>query len=127
VEADENPEGWTRAEWARFFLDHDEPAAAARQLGAGDDLAVDEAAFPDLARELHRQGLAALYEDGWAYVYTIEDALAVVAELERDAGAGGDRRPPARSPAQLEPRRPAIRAANAPSSGLRARTSRQAG
>jgi hypothetical protein len=115
VDQGDDGESWTRGEWARWYLDHDDAGAAAEQLDDGDDLALEESAFPDLARALHRRGLAALYEDGWAYVHTPAGALTVLAEIERDAVASGGRLPPARSPAPAEMRRPAIRAAKAPS------------
>jgi hypothetical protein len=113
VDAGDEGEGWSRADRARWYLDHDDAAAAALELGAGDDLAVDEVVFPDLARALHGQGLAALFEDGYAYVYTPADALRMLAEIERDSVTSGGRLPPARSPAPAELRRPAIRAVRA--------------
>jgi hypothetical protein len=113
VDAGDEGEGWSRADWARWYLDHDDAAAAARELDAGDDLALDEAAFPDLARALHRQGLAALFEDGYAYVYTPAEGIRMLAEIERDSVTSGARLPPARSPAPVWPRRPAIRAVRA--------------
>lgn len=110
---------WTRAERARWFLDHDDAAAAALELEAGDDLAIDEEG--DLARALDRRGLVAIFEDGWAYVHTPAQALAVMAEIERDAIASGGRLPPARSPAPSTARRPPIRAAKALAEAAEAR------
>jgi hypothetical protein len=127
VDRGDEGEGWCRADWARWYLDHDDPAAAALELSAGDDLALDEASFPDLARALHAQGLAAIYEDGYAYVYTPDEAIRMLAEDERDAMASGARLPPARSPAPAWLPRPAIRAPRAPGAASASRARRPAG
>jgi hypothetical protein len=127
VDAGYDGEGWSRADWARWYLDHDDAAAAALELAAGDDLALDEASFPDLARALHGRGLAALFEDGHAYVYTPAEALRMLAEIERDSVTSGGRQPPARSPAPACLRRPAIRAARASGAAPAPRTHRTAG
>jgi hypothetical protein len=80
-------EWWTRAEWARWFIDHDEVDEAARVLEPGDELALGHSAFQDLAAALARRGLAASYEAGRL-------------QVRPPALAGGARKPPARiSPA----------------------------
>ena len=91
---DREEPGWSRSEWARWWIDHDEIDEAARALEAGDVLVVGKADFLDLSAALRRRGLVARYEDGAAFVYTATQ------EGEGDA-ATLDRRPPLRStPAQ---------------------------
>ena len=89
--------GWSRTEWARWFLEHDEVDEAARVLQPGDELAVTKIDFRDLAAALGRRGLAALYEDGCAFVYTPEEARAVQTKMAVEAAAASERRPATRS------------------------------
>jgi hypothetical protein len=74
---------WTRAEWARWFIDHDEVDEAARVLEPGDELALGPTAYLDLAAALSRRGLAASYEQGCLRV-------------RASAATEGGRKPPAR-------------------------------
>jgi hypothetical protein len=55
---------WTRAEWARWFIDHDDVDEAARVLEVGDQLALGRSDYLDLAAALQRRGLSAGYELG---------------------------------------------------------------
>jgi hypothetical protein len=85
---------WSRSEWARWWLDHNEPAAAAAVLEAGDVLVVEPSDAPRLEAALARRGLVLLREDGQAFVYTPDEARAVLEEVERDEMlAQGPRRP----------------------------------
>jgi hypothetical protein len=55
---------WTRADWARWFIEHDDVDEAARLLEPGDQLTLGQSGYLDLAAALARRGLAASYEDG---------------------------------------------------------------
>jgi hypothetical protein len=101
---DREDPGWSRSEWARWWLDHDEVDEAARALEAGDVLAVGKADFLDLAAALTRRGLTAQYEDGAAFIYTPAQAQQLRAETGDAVAATAptpspDRKPPVRSPA----------------------------
>jgi hypothetical protein len=110
-------EPWGPADWARWHLEHGDPEAAVAHLQPGDDLALDERLFPELARALFRRGLAALYEGGRAFVYPPGQAVKLLAEMEREAlrdprlpaarspatSAEAGRRPPARAGASEQP------------------------
>jgi hypothetical protein len=109
---DREDPGWSRSEWARWWLNHDEVDEAARVLEPGDVLSVGKADFLDLAAALLRRGLTARYEDGAAFVYTPAQAQ----QLGGETNVGGDamnapavtspaaRKPPARSAAPEAPR-----------------------
>lgn len=85
---------WSRSEWARWWLDHSEPAAAAAALEAGDVLSVEPSDTRKLEAALSRKGLVLLIEDGQAFVYTPAEARAVLEEIERiEVLAQGPRRP----------------------------------
>jgi hypothetical protein len=106
---DREDPGWSRSEWARWWLDHDEVDEAARALEPGDVLAVGKADFLDLAAALTRRGLTAQYEDGSAFVYTPAQVQQLRTELGDAAAApvpspSGDRKPPVRSPAPASAR-----------------------
>jgi hypothetical protein len=57
-------ERWTRADWARWFVYHDEVEEAARVLEPGDELALGKSDALDLAEALSRRGLTASHETG---------------------------------------------------------------
>jgi hypothetical protein len=100
MDGDAEDPGWGRSTWARWCLDHDDAQAAALELEAGDEIdVVSEEEFPALARALHRQGLAAIYEDGHVHVHSQEEAQQILAEIEAENLAASKRRPPARAPA----------------------------
>lgn len=81
--------GWTRAEWARWFLDHDEVDEAARVLAPGDELSLGASDQRDLAAALARRGLSA----------ALQDRRLVVQPAASPALAAAPRRPPARAAA----------------------------
>jgi hypothetical protein len=56
-------EAQSRAELARWFLDHDEVDEAARLLEPGDELELGRSDSLDLAAALSRRGLSGSYED----------------------------------------------------------------
>jgi hypothetical protein len=58
----EKDAGWTRAEWARWFIEHDEVDEAARVLEPGDQLELGHSDYLGLAAALGRRGLSARYE-----------------------------------------------------------------
>jgi hypothetical protein len=113
---DREDPGWSRSEWARWWLNHDEVDEAARVLEPGDVLPVGKADFLDLAAALLRRGLTARYEDGAAFVYTPSQAQQLGDETNVGSGAldtsaggpavtsPGARKPPARSAAPEAPR-----------------------
>jgi hypothetical protein len=57
-------ERWTRADWARWFVDHDEVDEAARVLEPGDELTLGESDALALVAALSRRGLGASQERG---------------------------------------------------------------
>jgi hypothetical protein len=89
----EEEPGWSRSEWALWWLDHDEVDEAARALEPGDALTITKVDFRDLAAALNRRGLVAVYEDGQAFVYTREQAP------QAEPVVAGERRPPRSNPA----------------------------
>jgi hypothetical protein len=93
----EEEPGWSRSEWAHWWLDHDEVDEAARALEPGDSLAITRADFRDLAAALARRGLVGVFEDGNAFVYTREQVQTMAAAGDLDAMALGERRPPGRT------------------------------
>ena len=99
MDGDAEDPGWGRSTWARWWLDHDDAQAAALELEAGDEIDVSSEEFPALARALHQQGLAAIYEEGHVHVHTPDEADQILAAMAREDLATADRRPPARSPA----------------------------
>jgi hypothetical protein len=86
---DRDESGWSRSEWARWFLDHDEVDEAARTLEVGDVLELGDADRRDLAAALGRRGLAAECFGRELFVRAGDEG-----------GARSERRPPAR----VEPR-----------------------
>jgi hypothetical protein len=58
----EKDTGWTRAEWARYFVEHDEVDEAARVLEPGDQLRLGESDCLGLMAALGRRGMTARYE-----------------------------------------------------------------
>jgi hypothetical protein len=94
----EDEPGWSRGEWALWWLDHDEVDEAARVLEPGDAIVVGRNDFRDLSAALSRRGLVAAYEDGRAFVYTREQARQVLGESADVApDPFGERRPPGRT------------------------------
>jgi hypothetical protein len=85
-------EGWTRAELARWFVEHDEVDEAARVLEPGDELDTGKSDFLDLAAALARRGLSASYELHRVRVQPGQAVDASVGNL-----ASGARKPPART------------------------------
>jgi hypothetical protein len=55
-------EAWKRADWARWFLDRDEPDEAALVLEPGDELVLGRSDYLNLAAALARRGFSATYE-----------------------------------------------------------------
>jgi hypothetical protein len=96
----EDEPGWSRAEWALWWLDHDEVDEAARVLEPGDSVVVTGTDFRDLSAAVARRGLVAVFEDGRAFVYTREQARQASSDVSSDLGADSlastERRPPAR-------------------------------
>jgi hypothetical protein len=86
--------GWSRAEWAHWWLDHDEPDEAARSLEPGDEVAISRIDALDLAAALDRRGLGAAYESGVLFVSSRDEAP--VEQSDR-----GQRRPPLRAPTPI--------------------------
>jgi hypothetical protein len=107
---EEDP-GWSRGEWALWWLDHDEVDEAARALEPGDSIAVAGADLRDLSAALARRGLCAVFEDGQLFVYTQEQARALAHEADLAGMAAGDRRGPGRRATET--------AAEAPATGAR--------
>jgi hypothetical protein len=83
-------EGWTRTDFARWFIDHDQVDEAARVLEPGDQLALGQSDYLDLAAALGRRGLSARYEDRRA---TVLPASNLASDLHAST-----RRPPLRGP-----------------------------
>jgi hypothetical protein len=102
-DGDAEDPGWGRSTWARWWLDHDDAQTAALQLEPGDEVDVPSEEFPALARALHQQGLAAIYEEGHVHVHTPDEADQILAAMECEDLAAAARRPPARSPAPAIP------------------------
>jgi hypothetical protein len=97
---DQEDPGWSRSEWARWWIDHDEVDEAARALEPGDVLVLGQSDFLNLRAALVRRGLTAQYEDGSAFVYTPAQAQQLQAEQGGALSTPSDaRKPPARSPA----------------------------
>ena len=88
-------EGWTRIDWARWFLDHDEVDEAARVLQPGDQLALGRSDYLDLAAALSRRGLRSSYEDRQAHIKEGAGQASRGDTLTGDLAAS-DRKPPAR-------------------------------
>jgi hypothetical protein len=55
-------QSWTRADWARWFVFHDEPDEAARILEPGDELELGRSDSLDLVAAIGRRGLSAAYD-----------------------------------------------------------------
>jgi hypothetical protein len=91
----EKVEAWTRADWALWFLQHDEVDEAARVLEAGDELVLGKSDYLDLAAALSRRGLSATYELRRVTVLRPERAQ----KSPGEAGAADSRRPPLRATA----------------------------
>ena len=75
-------EGWTRTDFARWFIDHDDVDEAARMLEPGDQLALGRSDGLDLKAALDRRGLGASYDSG---------------QLQVLPPAAGARKPPLRA------------------------------
>jgi hypothetical protein len=88
-------EGWTRADWARWFIEHDDVDEAARVLEPGDELTLGRSTFLDLAAALARRGMSASYQGQQARVNPGE-------RMTGDLAAS-DRRPPARQTPRSTP------------------------
>jgi hypothetical protein len=56
-------EAWTRTDFARWFIDHDQVDEAAKVLEPGDQLVLGQSDSLDLCAALSRRGLSARYED----------------------------------------------------------------
>jgi hypothetical protein len=78
-------EGTTRAELARWFIDHDDIDEAARILVPGDALELGPSDYQDLAAALARRGLAATRDDDLVQV------------IEGNSLGATPRKPPART------------------------------
>jgi hypothetical protein len=63
----------TRADWARWFLFHDEPDEAARVLEPGDELDLGRSDSLDLVAALGRRGLCR-HDDGRRVSVTSDEA-----------------------------------------------------
>jgi hypothetical protein len=89
----EKDAGWTRSDWARWFIEHDEVDEAARVLEPGDQLELGHSDYLGLAAALGRRGMSASYEGHQLQV-------GARAEGRVDAMSGqlsnGSRKPPAR-------------------------------
>lgn len=96
-----NTDAWTRADWARWFIERDEVDEAARVLQAGDQLELGRSDYLGLAEALGRRGLGASYE---GRVVRIESRSHEAAEPSAGSDTGsmtgalanGNRKPPAR-------------------------------
>ena len=86
--------GWSRSEWARWFLDHDEVDEAASVLEPGDELELSAADHRDLAAALARRGLQALQDNRRTFV---QARAAASTDAGLEALARDDRRPPGRT------------------------------
>jgi hypothetical protein len=75
-------QGWTRADWARWFVHRDEVDEAARVLEPGDIVPLGTSDAANLAAALERHGLSGSYDQP-------QGQLTV---------ARSSRRPPARAP-----------------------------
>jgi hypothetical protein len=87
MSGDDQP--WTRADWARWFLFHDEPDEAARVLEPGDELELGRSDSLNLVAALGRRGLSATH-DGRRVSVTSDEA--------------SSRKPPLRAPAATSAR-----------------------
>lgn len=83
----DDEQGWTRVDFARWFVEHDDVDEAARMLEPGDELVLGQSDFLDLAAALDRRGLSATYEDRRVSVRAGQGAMATTT-----------RRPPLRTP-----------------------------
>jgi hypothetical protein len=89
---DEDDGTWTRADWARWFIEHDDVGEAARVLEPGDGLFLGRSDYLSLDAALARRGLSASYDFGRVVVR----APAVTDPVARDLAANS-RKPPARA------------------------------
>jgi hypothetical protein len=93
----EKDAGWTRSEWARWFIEHDEVDEAAGVLEPGDQLELGHSDYLGLAAALGRRGMGASYEGRQVEVNARPE---VRAEVRTAPMAGeltnGSRKPPAR-------------------------------
>ena len=90
---DEGSTHWTRAEWARWFIEHDDVDEAARVLEPGDQLELGHSDYLGLAAALTRRGLSASYEG-----HQVQVAARPEGRTDPMAGelTNGTRKPPAR-------------------------------
>jgi hypothetical protein len=94
--AEHEDESWTRGDWARWFVEHDDVGEAARVLQPGDELSLGQSDYVALADALERRGLRTRYEHRRVTV------------LPADVKAGA--------------RKPPLRAAAAPAAAARKKT-----
>jgi hypothetical protein len=67
-------EGWTRADWARWFVFQDEVDEAARVLQPGDGMLLGRSDFLNLVAALERRGLSATYDEDQGLVSVVDTA-----------------------------------------------------
>jgi hypothetical protein len=79
-------EAWTRADWARWFVEHDDVDEAAHVLQPGDGLFLGHSDYLSLDAALVRRGLSATYHLGRVRVNAATSDSAM-----------GARRPPVRA------------------------------
>jgi hypothetical protein len=85
--------GWTRADWARWFIERDEVDEAARVLEPGDQLELGHSDYLGLAAALGRRGLGARYEGRQVRVEARPEGRTAPMAGEL---SNGSRRPPVR-------------------------------
>jgi hypothetical protein len=64
-------EGWTRADWARWFVFQDEVDEAARVLQPGDGMLLGRSDYLNLVAALERRGLSATYDEAQGLVSVV--------------------------------------------------------
>jgi hypothetical protein len=89
----EKDAGWTRAEWARWFIEHDEVDEAAGVLEPGDQLELGHSDYLDLAAALGRRGMSASCEGRQVQVNARPEGRTAPMAGEL---TNGSRKPPAR-------------------------------
>ncbi len=89
----EKDAGWTRAEWARWFIEHDEVDEAAGVLEPGDQLELGHSDYLGLAAALSRRGMSASYQGRQVEVNARPEGRTAPMAGEL---TNGSRKPPAR-------------------------------
>jgi hypothetical protein len=89
----EKDAGWTRAEWARWFIEHDEVDEAARVLEPGDQLELGHSDYLGLAAALGRRGMNASYE---SHQVRVEGRAEGRVDQMSGELSNGSRKPPVR-------------------------------